>query len=175
MSLEIRKLRKTDDRSGFSSGDIEIDRFFIKFAGQNQFKHKIGTTYIAQNSNKSAPIGYATVSVSSLNIENIDKKEFRTLPKYPLPILRLARLGVDRRYHGRGVGKALLRHILYLALLIEEQAGCIGIVVDAKKEAQDFYQQYGFEVLPAVSGELPTRPLQTMMYLSAKEIRKALP
>jgi hypothetical protein len=45
--IEIRALRKSDDRSSFCSGNIELDRFFQRFAGQNQFQHHIGTTYVA--------------------------------------------------------------------------------------------------------------------------------
>ena len=33
MKIEIRKLEKRDNRKDFRSGEIEIDRFFIKFAG----------------------------------------------------------------------------------------------------------------------------------------------
>ena len=35
---------------------------------------------------------------------------------YPLPVLRLARLGVDTRAQGCGIGKMLLRHVLRLAI-----------------------------------------------------------
>ena len=52
MKIEIRKLEKRDKRGDFSSGDIEIDRFFLKYVGQNQFKHKIGTTYVAIEKNR---------------------------------------------------------------------------------------------------------------------------
>lgn len=36
--IEIRALREDDDRSQFHSGDPDLDRFFHKFAGQNQFR-----------------------------------------------------------------------------------------------------------------------------------------
>jgi hypothetical protein len=42
--IEIRALREGDDRSQFQSGDTDLDRFFQKFAGQNQFRHYIGVT-----------------------------------------------------------------------------------------------------------------------------------
>lgn len=91
MQIEIRKLQKRDNCQEFFSGDIEIDRFFIKFAGQNQFKHKIG---------------------------------------------------------------------------------CIGIFVDAKENAVAYYAKYAFEIAPTIVGELPTKPKQTLVYLSTKTIRK---
>ncbi len=174
MKIKIRKLHKNDNRNGFASGDIEIDRFFIKFAGQNQFRHKIGTTYIACMPHSKKPLGYATVSTGSINIENIKKKEFAKLPDYPIPILRLARLGVDLNYQKRGLAKMLLRHILFLALDIKDKAGCAGVVVDAKEEALTFYDAFGFEILPVTSGELGIKPTPQTMFLSIKTIQKAL-
>jgi len=174
MKIEIRKLHKNDDRSSFSSGDIEIDRFFVNFAGQNQFKHKIGTTYVACMPKSNRPLGYATVSIGSINIENIKKKEFSKLPNYPIPILRLARLGVDQNYQKKGLAKMLLRHILFLALELKDKVGCVGVVVDAKKEALSFYEALGFEILPITFGELGIKPTPQTMFLSIKTIQKAL-
>lgn len=36
--IEIRPLRPDDRRDTFFSGDVELDRFFQKFAGQDQFQ-----------------------------------------------------------------------------------------------------------------------------------------
>jgi len=47
LAIAVRKLRPEDDRAGFRSGDVDLDRFFHKYAGQNQFRHHIGTTYVA--------------------------------------------------------------------------------------------------------------------------------
>lgn len=44
MEIEIRPLRPDDDRSSFLSGDVELDRFFRKYAGQNQFRLHFGVT-----------------------------------------------------------------------------------------------------------------------------------
>ena len=42
--IHVRLLMPKDNRSQFDSGDIELDRFFKRFAGQNQFRHHIGST-----------------------------------------------------------------------------------------------------------------------------------
>lgn len=174
MKIEIRKLEKRDSRADFSSGDIEIDRFFIKFAGQNQFKHKIGNTYLAIDTSSQNILAYATVTSSSMNIEALELSEFKKFPNYPLPVLRIARLGVDKRYQSQGVGGKLLKKMLYLAIELEELVGCVGVFVDAKDDAVDFYKKYAFEIAPVVDGELQIRPVQTVMYLSMKTIHKIL-
>lgn len=47
MTVEVRRLEPHDDRTRFRSGNVELDRFFLRYAGQNQFRHHIGTTYVA--------------------------------------------------------------------------------------------------------------------------------
>ena len=174
MAIEVRKLEKRDNRQDFRSGEIEIDRFFVKFAGQNQFKHKIGTTYVAVDTESRTILGYATVSVGSMNIDGLDIQEFTKFPNYPLPIVRVARLGVDSRFQSQGVGRKLMQKMLHLSMEIEELAACIGIFVDAKEDAVAFYEKYGFEVVPVTNGEMEVKPTPTLMYLSMKTIYKIL-
>ena len=45
--VEIRALARDDDRSGFSCGQADLDRFFEHYAGQNQFKLHLAVTYVA--------------------------------------------------------------------------------------------------------------------------------
>ena len=47
MAIEIRLLHKADRRDEFRCGDPDLDSFFHRFAGQNQFRYHIGVTYVA--------------------------------------------------------------------------------------------------------------------------------
>jgi ribosomal protein S18 acetylase RimI-like enzyme len=47
----------------------------------------------------------------------------------------MARLCVDARGQGLGIGKDLLRHVLALAVEQRDRLGCAGVVTDAKPEA----------------------------------------
>ena len=58
--IEVRILKPSDDRTRFRSGNTDLDRFFVRYAGQNQFRHHIGTTYVAVENNSIK--GFATVS-----------------------------------------------------------------------------------------------------------------
>jgi GNAT superfamily N-acetyltransferase len=146
---EIRPLRPEDERRGFSCGQPDLDRFFHHYAGQNQFKLHLAVTYVAVADRRL--LGFATVTVGSLERSRVPSERMRRrLPTYPLPVLRLARLGVDRNAQGLGVGRALLRHVLALALGQRDALGCVGVVTDAKPEAIAFYSRYGFEPLEGV-------------------------
>ena len=169
--MEIRPLRESDDRSVFRSGDADLDRFLHKYAGQNQFRHHIGTTYVAIEGNRVS--GYATVAPGHIEIEDLPSARRRQLPRYPLPILRLAGLAVDESFQGKGLGRQLLRFVLELALRMAGDFGCIGVVVDAKPMAVPFYRQFGFAPFEAVEGHSLSNPPATAMFLPLREIEAA--
>jgi len=170
--VRIRRLGPRDDRSGFRSGNIDLDRFFQRYAGQNQFRHHIGTTYVAVQGGQIT--GFVTVSSGQMVAEKLTKSLRKRLPAYPLPILRLARLAVDERFQGHGVGKLLLRAILELALEMRDRVGCIGVVVDAKPDAVDFYSTLGFTPIELISGSLGDRPEPVAMLLPIDQIAAAV-
>ena len=173
MKIEIRILRPDDDRSDFHSGEGEIDWFFHSFAGQNQFRHYIGTSYVAVDA-EGRILGYVTVSAGSMESSELSDTLAKKLPRYPLPIFRINRLGVDRRWKGRGIGRALISAMFRLAVEQKEKLGCVGIVVDAKREAISFYEGLGFVSLDVVKGEGRHYPRQTTMFLAIGTVEKAL-
>ena len=168
MSVTIRRLEPGDDRDRFCSGHPDLDRFFHRFAGQNQFRHHVGVTYIAVEDD--AILGFVTVSPSEIEIDALPADRRRRLPRYPLPTLRLARLAIAQSAQGRGIGQAVLRFALTLARRMADEIGCVGVVVDAKPEAQTFYLRYGFESISAIEGVLLDRPEPTPMFLPLSAI-----
>lgn len=163
MTLRVRRLEIDDDRTAFRSGNIELDRFFLLYAGQNQFRHHLGSTYIAVDDG--GVLGFATVTPSELAVTMLPPARRKRLPQYPLPVLRLARLAVDERAKGQGVGRLLLESVFDLALRMADDIGCVGIVVDAKKDAVSFYEKLGFAPLETVKGLLGERPEPLPMFL----------
>jgi GNAT superfamily N-acetyltransferase len=164
VTVTVRRLDPHDDRAAFRSGNIELDRFFARYAGQNQFRHHIGTTYVALDE-AGAILGFATVAASEVAAARLSAVRRKRLPAYPLPILRLARLAVDQRAQGQGIASTLLRAVFALARKMSDEMGCVGVVVDAKPDAIDFYRRLGFIRLEATAGELGDRPLPTPMFL----------
>ena len=167
--MEIRPLRPEDDRSQFRSGDPDLDGFFIRYAGQNQFRHHIGATYVAVESGRI--LGYATVAPGSIEVDEAPATMRRGLPSYPLPILRLARLATDLSARDRGIGRALLRTVLNLALAMARDFGCAGVLVDAKSDSVGFYERLGFITLDVVEGSQESRPRPTAMFLPMRDIQ----
>jgi GNAT superfamily N-acetyltransferase len=167
--MEIRALREGDDRSQFRSGDPDLDRFLLSFAGQNQFKHHVGVTYVAVQDR--AILGFATVAPGHVEIDDLPAAVKKRLPHYPLPVLRLARLAVDQSARSQGLGTQLFRFILELAIRMANDYGCVGVVVDAKPDAIAFYARYGFIPIDAIEGQSDARPQPTAMYISMRAIK----
>ena len=165
---EIRVLRQEDDRSLFRSGNASIDRFFAEFAGQNQFRHHMGVTYLAVAEGRI--LGFVTVSAAPVEAAVLPVAQRRRLPSYPLPALRLSRLGVDLSSKGQGVGQALVRFALELARDTAERIGCVGVLVDAKAGAIAFYEKLGFFRLDARAGTLGDRPEPVPMFVALGSI-----
>lgn len=169
--MEIRALRPSDDRSAFESGDEALDRFFHRYAGQNQFRHYIGVTYVAVEDDHI--LGFATVAPRHIDMEDLPERVRKKLPRYPLPVLGLVRLAVDRSAQSLGLGGQLLRFVLKLATTMADEVGCAGVVVDAKHGAVGFYAKYGFVPFEPLEGQSEARPRPIAMWLPIQAIRKA--
>jgi predicted N-acetyltransferase YhbS len=166
--IEVRRLREGDDRSGFTSGNPDLDRFFRGYAGQNQFRHHIGVTYVAIEEGEI--LGFVTVTPSEIEIDALPEAKKNRMPGYPLPVLRLARLAVAASRSGAGVGRLLLRTVFGLASEMSGTLGCVGVVVDAKPEAVEYYRAFGFEEIEVLEGMLGERPLPITMFLPLQSI-----
>jgi predicted N-acetyltransferase YhbS len=97
-------------------------------------------------------IGYATVVPGHVEIEELTKAERVRLPRHPVPVLRLARLAVDERYQGAGLGRRLVREVFLLALRTRDDLGCVAVVVDALESRISFYESLGFSPLVPLQG-----------------------
>lgn len=169
--IRIRRLRPDDDRGRFVSGDPDLDHFFHRFAGQNQFRHHLGASYVAEADGHL--LGFVTLSASSIEIDALPPEHTKRMPRYPLPVLRIARLAVASNARGQGIGQALLRFALGLARRTATEIGCVGVVVDAKPSAEPFYRRFGFEPMKTIEGALHERPEPRAMFLPLSAIPMA--
>jgi GNAT superfamily N-acetyltransferase len=84
----------------------------------------------------------------------------------PIPVAVLARLAVDRRWQGKGVGRALFSDAASRVAQAADVIGIRGIVVHAiSEEAKNFYIAIGFD--PS-----PREPMTLMVTLT--DVRAAL-
>lgn len=146
--LRIAPLTKQHDRSGFDCGVSELNAFLKATARQHSDKG-ISRTFVLIEDDSPTVIGFFTLTLCEVVAEKLPAAYAKTYPDHRLPAVRLARLAVSRRQQGKRYGELLLSEAIHRTSLIAEQAGLIGLFVDAKNDtARAFYQQYGFIALP---------------------------
>jgi GNAT superfamily N-acetyltransferase len=147
--MQTRALHPEDRRDGFCSGQPDIDEFFRRYAGQNQFRHHIGVTYVVLA--EDSIIGYATVAAGHVRPAELSPEHAGQLPSCHAPILRLARLGIDARHQKQGLGTELIHTVTDIATEMMARVGCVGILVDSKPDTVGFYEARDFRRTPVTS------------------------
>jgi len=145
MNWRIETLSELHDCRRFRCGEHALDAYLRRHALSND-RRGLGRTYVAVDCGTSAIPGYVTLCTSAIHFAHVPAA---SLPHYPIPTLRVARLAVERSAQGKGVGTALTLTALRIAVEVAERAGVFAVTVDAKSEPiRDFYQQrFGFSEL----------------------------
>jgi GNAT superfamily N-acetyltransferase len=131
---------------GFDCGVPVLDAWLQRRALRNQGSGA-SRTWVALTADQDVVAYYASSSAVLLRAR-APRRAARGQPD-PIPALLLGRLAVDQRYHGRGLGAALLKHFLQKSLEVAELVGVRLVLVHAKDErAASFYRAYGFEPSP---------------------------
>jgi GNAT superfamily N-acetyltransferase len=170
VAVLIRRLEEHDEAGHFDCGDDRLNNYLKRHAWQNQQKSSIGVTYVAID--EAAPrsvVGYFTLATASVPREAFPNKYVRGLPPYELPLILVARLAVDRRFSGKGLGHALISEAFKIALRVADDVGCRCIITDAYRDAIGWYARYGFVTLEGAAASGPQR-----MYLDIRTVRMAL-
>jgi len=139
-------LDKGHDLSAFDCGVAPLDDYLRKYAWQNH-QNRSARTYVTTRDGR--VVGYYTLAAGSVRREDTPPRVAKGLGQYPVPIILLARLAVDRSEQGKGLGAALLKDALQRAAQAADIVGCRALLVHAKDEsAQAFYRKFGFESSP---------------------------
>jgi GNAT superfamily N-acetyltransferase len=144
--LEIAKLSVAHDPTAFDSGSEPLNRFIKLHALAGQ-RANISQTYVAAGDDAIA--GYYTLVVGDVAYDEAPERLAKGIPRYPVPVIILARLAVDKAWQGKGLGAALVVDAMRRVLQAADIAGVRAIVVHAKDEtAQSFYEHLGFLAFP---------------------------
>ncbi len=157
----VEKLRRDHPVEEFDCGREELNRYLSRYAWQNQ-QAGAAQTYVGIVGK--VIVGYYALVVGQVTLEDAPERLKKGLAKHPVPIMLLARLAIDRRWQGQGVGKALLRNAMQRTLQAADIAGIRAFAVHAKdEEARCFYEHFDF--IPS-----PTDPLHLFVLL--KDVRR---
>ena len=140
------------DRDTFDCGEPELNTFIRQFAAKHM-QAGISRTRVLVNkqklaNDKNSICAFYTVVPSSICRETLPQRLAKKLPHYPVPVFLLAQLAVDKHYQGQGLGKITLIQALEYLWRVNQHLTAYAVVVDClNQSAQNFYQQFGFELL----------------------------
>lgn len=153
-----RPLAAGDLVDGFDCGKPSLNDWLLRHARQAQGSGSARTFAAVEEKNAADECrvgGYYSLTVGQVDTLQVPERIRKGMGQYPIPVVLLARLAVDRRYQGQGIGPALLRDAITRAVAIADQAGVRALMthpLDA--DAARFYLTFGFSPSPAGEGML---------------------
>jgi GNAT superfamily N-acetyltransferase len=156
-TLTVLNKSLLDSTTNFQCGHNDLDEFFEKDC-INWSEQLLGKSYcFTLNSDPSEIICAFTVANDSIKINQLPKsrknKLNRKIPQAKrlgsYPSVLIGRLGVNKNYKRKGIGKDLMDVIKYWFIENSNKTGCRYIVVDAYNEEEPlgYYLNNGFEFL----------------------------
>jgi ribosomal protein S18 acetylase RimI-like enzyme len=166
-TFRIELLSDAHDRAGFASGSMVLDKYFRTQASQD-VRRRITACFVASSEPSSEIVGYYTLTATSIALSDLAASIVKKLPRYPVvPAALLGRLAVSRKHQGQGIDSLLLADALKRTARAE--LGAFAMVVDAKDErAQQFYEHFGFVVLPGERRRLCLSISAALRHLASK-------
>jgi GNAT superfamily N-acetyltransferase len=144
----IEALVRTHDLSHFDCGThASLNDWLKRFAWVSQHS-ETSRTYVVHRAGR--VVAYYSIATGSACRDDAPARIAKGLANHPVPIILLARLAVDSREQGIGLGKALLKDALLRIAGAADIVGARAALVHAiDAEAAAFYRRFGFETSPA--------------------------
>jgi GNAT superfamily N-acetyltransferase len=143
------------DVTRFSCGNELLDRWLVRYAGQNQ-RRDAARTFVATSDR--CVFGYYALLAGQLDHREATTETSKGLSQhFPIPVAILARLALDVTRQGQGTGASLLNDALMRVVRASEQIAVRAVVVHAvNDDAARFYERYGFRALSLTPRTLMT-------------------
>jgi GNAT superfamily N-acetyltransferase len=138
--LVVRKLDAAPP-PGFDCGRDSQTRFLYDYALHDQ-RQRVSVTYVYRIAESVA--AYTTVCMDAIPL---GRRERPSAVRFQdIAGLKLAQLGVDRSFQGRGYGSMVVADVIGLAIGLSGYAGCRYVTLDAKPGLVEWYKGLGFEI-----------------------------
>lgn len=133
---------RAHDRDGFDCGDQALNDLLRRHARKS---HEAGgaKTFLAV-ADAGRILGFYSLSSASVSYARTPQVISKGLARHEVPCFRLARLAVDVRFQGRGLGGQLLLAAGRRCILAAEHVGAVALLIDANNErVAEWYARYG--------------------------------
>ena len=135
------------DLTGFDSGEPSLDDWLRRRALRNEAGGG-ARTYVVCTASRRRVVAYYCLAAGAVAHAGASGRVRRNMPD-PIPVMVIGRLAVDRAFHGRGIGRGLLRDAILRTSQAARIVGIRAILVHAlSDEARQFYERSGFRASP---------------------------
>lgn len=155
MTYCIRPLDAFINAAEFQCGSEPLNDYIRRYASQD-VRRNIARVFIATPENDPRQLsGFFTLSAGSVSCSSLPASLARKLPRYPVPVALIGRLGVDKKFQGKGLGSILLADACQKVSQASSVLAMAGIIIDAKDDdAISFYKHFGFIPLQGQGGRM---------------------
>lgn len=131
----------------FDCGEHALNDWLQKHALNSQASD--GSRVFVSTTEDDNVAGFYALVAGSIETDSAPDRVRKGQPVRPIPVILLARLAVDERFQGEGLGASLLQSALLRCSTVADEIGIRAVLVHAKHdEARAFYERYGFEHSP---------------------------
>lgn len=163
----IELLTSDHDLSTFDCGSGAQTAWLRERALQAQ-QAETARAYVACRAGTNRVVGYYALAAGSVEPEDAPARLTRGAGRYAVPVVILARLGVDATEQGRGLGAALVRDALLQTVWVADRLGVRALLIHAENDdAAEFYRHLSTAFEPS-----PTDPLHLILLM--KDLRRAV-
>ena len=122
----------------------EMDDFLHNEAFSEQELGTNTTHLLINEEDNSEIVAYISLCADAIPLEIQERKE-EGMTYSTSPALKIARLAVASKYHGRGFGKQMIRYAAYIAHEMTEKCGIVFLTLDCYEHRVNFYEHLGFK------------------------------
>lgn len=158
-------INSTHITQGYDCGKTALNDFLKKYALPNNAAG-VTKTYVVTLEDQKTVVGFLSLAAGSVEHALAPERITKGTPRHPIPVILLARLGVDLNHQKKGIGPGMLKFAFVKILEVSKIIGVRAIFIQAKDQsAIDFYTKYG--LVPS-----PIDPFHMFMLL--KDCQKSL-
>ena len=165
--LSPAPLERDHDLAGFRS-DLPAQGDWLRRRGRQSHSSRDTTVMVSIERGTQRVAGYYAWRMSDVAPSDAPARLLQGAGGYDVPAALLARLAVDERDAGRGLGSSLLRDVVFRTIEASATIGCRALVVHcADEHARKFY----LDKVPSFEPS-PSDPLH--LVLLVKDMRRTL-
>lgn len=162
----LERLTPDHDTSKFDCGSEAQTNWLQKHALQAQAA-ETAVVYVVCAAESRRVVGYFALAAGSVEHAESPDRVTTGTGRYPIPVILLARLGVDLSEQGHGLGRALMKEVVLRTSEAAEKVGARALLIHAESDAARSFYEHLAEFEPS-----PTDPLH--LFLLMQDLRATI-